>query len=120
MDELTAFLDERLKGRSRLNGAAKERAQEQLAAIKAALGGEYRRLDTRRGEASLNETERAYYLPAVMDAWPRLMVKTNSVPTQAWFRDLYDTSWTISHFATELRHAIEEPGEAWPTGGQIK
>ena len=52
-----------------------------------------------------------------MDAWPRLMVKTTSVPTQVWFRDLYDTSWTISHFATELWHAIDEPAEAWPTGG---
>ena len=52
IDELTCAPRRAPKGRSRLNGAAKERAQEQLASIKAALGCEYRRLGypARRGQ----------------------------------------------------------------------
>ena len=44
-------------------------ATELFRSPKAHLESEFRRMDTRRGQAELSEVEKVFYSPAILDAW---------------------------------------------------
>ncbi|HYH67620.1 MAG TPA: hypothetical protein VD866_23180 [Urbifossiella sp.] len=58
---------------------------------------------TARGEAELSAAERAYYLPAVHQAFADIHVKWNSVPNDSWVGNLYGARLSITHMLDQLR-----------------
>jgi hypothetical protein len=84
-------------------GAEKKRAQEKLKIFKKKLDYEYWRISTRRGKASLNETEKKYYAPAVRQVSANLRTRTNSIPSFIWQIEFGKLASKINIHISQLR-----------------
>jgi hypothetical protein len=98
-EELLALL----AGDLPLRGAAKDRAQVLLKALKEDLGAEYREMSTIRGQATLTDIERSCYAPVVHQAFADIHVATNSTPNEKWHSELYGAQISITHMLHQLR-----------------
>jgi hypothetical protein len=77
-----------------IEGAAnnRDRATETFRSLKVDLEAEFRRMDTRSGQARLSEAEKAFYWPAILDAWADTAISSvrwNSPPAR-WHTALYE------------------------------
>ena len=86
-----------LVGKSPFSQQDKTRAQNQLKALKERLKKDYREGGTVSGEAALNDVERAYFHPAIQQAFATIKVKWNSNPSQAWSSELSSALIDIEH-----------------------
>jgi hypothetical protein len=100
-------LRELIGDKQQLLGAEKKRAQEKLKTFKKKLDYEYWRISTRRGKASLNETEKKYYAPAVRQVSANLRTRTNSIPGFRWQVELGELASKISLHIDQLRQKLE-------------
>lgn len=89
-----------------LFGADRARAREMLRDLKDTLERECRRVSGVRGQPRLNDTESAYYAPAVQEASANLSIKTNSIPDAMWLSEVYDGAFTIDYYADQLRSEL--------------
>ena len=94
---------ELLQGPLPPQGQAKSHAQTLLTSLKGDLGGVYRDMSSVRGEAALNDTERAYYSSAIHQDFTDVQVATNSIPNEKWQSELYCARISIIHAIDLLR-----------------
>ena len=100
-------LRELIGDKQQLFGAEKNRAQEKLKIFKKKLNYEYWRISTRRGKASLNETEKKYYAPAVRQISANLCTRTNSIPDYRWQAELGELASKINFHIDQLRQQLK-------------
>lgn len=89
--------------KQQLLGAEKKRAQEKLKIFKKKLNYEYWRISTRPGKASLNETEKEFYVPAVRQVSANFRTRTNSIPDFSWQIELSKLACKIKVHIDQLR-----------------
>ena len=100
-------LRELIGDKQQLLGTKKKLAQEKLKIFKKKLDDEYWRISTRRGKASLNETEKKYYAPAVRQISANLCTRTNSIPGYRWQAELGELASKINFHIDQLRQQLK-------------
>lgn len=110
MQDLMDFLEPRLPHVRRSDW---QEARDRLKRLKDPFRAEYRRLDTKKGKASLTETERNYYYWAVVKAWPVLSgLSPTSTPDGKWHRDLYEARMDIDDLLDSLKGELDDQARA--------
>ena len=94
-----------------LFGREREQARGMLRDLKERLKVEYRRTSTVRGRERMNDVERAYYAPAVHQAYVHLEVRSSSVPGSTWMHDLYESRFDLDYMASQLREQVVNRNE---------
>jgi len=80
----------------------KYQAQEMLKIFKNRLETAYKTRDKARTHEKLTDIEKAYFFPAVHEAFANLTIKTNSTPNEKWGFELVDTQNTIQYYLGQL------------------
>ncbi len=99
IDEIFKLFDD--QGRISRDNIPK--ARKLLANLKDKLKKDYKKRATAQGEADMSAIERAYYFPAIHEAWTSIHVATNSMPSRKWLEELGDAQSTISYYLHQLR-----------------
>lgn len=99
IDQIMQLFDER----SFIRKGQKEKAQELLTNLKEKFKSDYKSRDTKRGEEQMTDVERAFFFPAIHEAYAGISIKTNSLPSPTWVFELYDAQSTIRYYLDQLR-----------------
>ena len=101
-DRMTTIMD-LIADKHSVTREEKEHLQELLTSLKSDLSADAKRGSTIRGEAELNDIERAYLYPAVFQASADILVATNSHPIKSnWLSEMAGVKIHIDHFLHEL------------------
>ena len=93
----------------RLSPADKERIQGLYTSLKADLKADYKRGDTKRGQEEMTKIEKAYFHPAIHEAYCDLRAATNSHPINSnWRSELYAAHFDIGHLLSQLESQYPE------------
>ena len=110
LKELLSEIEE-LRGligdKQQLFGAEKKSAQEKLKIFRKKLDDEHWHISTQRSKASLNETEKKFYTPAVRQASANLRIRTNSAPGSMWQAELGELASKFKFHIDQLRQQLE-------------
>ncbi len=99
IEQIFALFDER----SFIRKGQKEKAQELLTNLKEKLKNDYKSRDTKRGEEQMTDVERAFFFPAIHEAYAGISIKTNSRPSPTWVFELYDAQNSIRYYLDQLK-----------------
>lgn len=80
----------------------KHQAQEMLKTFKERLKIAYQIRDKASAYERMTETEKAYFFPAVHEAFANLTITTNSNPSEKWELDLIDAQNTLNYYLNQL------------------
>jgi hypothetical protein len=73
-------------------------AQEKLRKLKEELQAEYKRLSPEKVQEALTEEEKAFYMPAVQEAWSKISsTRVDSQPDQDWYSALDDVQMAMQY-----------------------
>lgn len=85
------------------------KAQEQMKSLKESLSEDYRYGSSAKGREEMNECERAYFYPAVHEAFTEVKSRWNSDPIRSnWFSELYAAQMDINHLLRQLERTAGE------------
>lgn len=95
------WLRERIISGRRLTSADQQEMTERLTLLKERLQNEHKRMDTLRGQAELNDAEKAFYSRTIHKAFVALSIRRGSKPGPKWRDRLYATR-------LELRYTLDQ------------
>jgi hypothetical protein len=87
-----------------------EIAREQFSRLKEHLRAEYRRMDTKKGEARLSDLEKAFYWAAIQDAWANTVLpqtRADWTPSK-WHDALWNVEDYVDYHLDGLRRSQEQ------------
>ena len=91
-----------VEGNMPLRGTDVEKAQSLLKNLKNHLESDLDRASTRQSQRQIDNVERDFYLPAILEAAGRISVDPSSIPDQIWIDEIDIAQKHIKYYLNQL------------------